>query len=132
MAIDNAAPISLLKNELDTTSHRPYCSGFYLGDSSALAPDTGGYVRDWTFIAIALEPSKDGYVSIQTRNYFRVGDTLEVVSPGKIGKPFIVAQMIDAERKEQTVSNTPMRVFRINAPQGILPGDLFRKRRAVL
>ena len=132
MAIDNAAPISLLKNELDTTSHRPYCSGFYLGDSSALAPDTGGYVRDWTFIATALEPSKDGYVSIQTRNYFRVGDTLEVVSPGKTGKPFIVAQMIDAEGKEQTVSNTPMRVFRINAPQGILPGDLFRKRRAVL
>lgn len=132
MAIDGSAPMEAVKRELETTSHRPYCSGFYLSDPAALAPDTGGYVRDWIFIAVALEASSDGFVTVQTRNHFRVGDTVEVITPGKTGKAFTVCSMTDADGKEQTVSSTPMRVLRINGPEGILPGDLFRKKRAIL
>lgn len=131
MAMDGSAPIEELKKELDTTSHRPYCSGFYLNDPKALAPDTKGYVRDWIFIAKTTEASQNGFVKIQTRNHFRKGDLVEVVSPGKTGKAFTIDSIINSSGESLQLSNTPMRSLIINCPHKVLEGDLIRKRLAL-
>jgi putative protease len=128
MAIDGSASIEDIKKELDTTSHRPYCSGFYLNDPTALAPDTHGYVRDWIFIAKTTKPSQNGFVSIQTRNHFRKGDTVEIVSPGKIGRSFVIESIENSEGEIMQLSNTPMRSLKINCPYDVLAGDLIRKK----
>lgn len=127
MAIDGSASIEELKKELDTTSHRPYCSGFYLNDPQSLAPDTKGYVRDWIFIARTIEASQNGFVKIQTRNHFRKGDLVEVVSPGKIGRSFTI-DSITNNGQSLELSNTPMRSLTINCPYSVTEGDLIRKK----
>lgn len=127
MALDGTASVAELRRELETTSHRPYCSGFYLEEPEALAPDTTGYVRDWLFVATAMQDAAKGVVIIQTRNRFAVGDTLEVLSPGKTGRPFNVERIVDDTGTELPFSNVPMRILTINCPWDVRQGDLFRK-----
>lgn len=128
MAMDGNVSIDEIKRELDTTSHRPYCSGFYLNDPQALEPDTKGYVRDWIFIAKTTQDSQDGFVEIQTRNHFRKGDTAEIISPGKTGRSFTIEHITNNKGENLPLSNTPMRILKINCPHDVLEGDLIRKK----
>jgi putative protease len=128
MAIDGTAPLDMLKKELDTVSHRPFCTGFYFGDPEQLIPDTKGYIRDWLFIATALEDSRDGRLKIETRNPFAAGDELEYLSPGKTGSPFTVHSISNEEGEGLSRSAVPMRILTIDAPEGIKAGDILRKR----
>ena len=128
IAIDDAAPMDLLRRELDTVSHRPFCTGFYFGDPNQLIPDTEGYVRDWLFVATALEASKNGQLRIETRNPFAAGDTLEFLSPGQTGKAFTVSSIANDAGEPLERSATPMRVLTISAPDGVQAGDILRKK----
>ncbi|MBO4880304.1 MAG: U32 family peptidase C-terminal domain-containing protein, partial [Firmicutes bacterium] len=128
MAIDGTAPVEALKKELDTVSHRPFCTGFYFGDPDQLLPDTAGYVRDWLFVATALEDSKNGSLKIETRNPFAAGDTLEFLSPGRTGVPFPVSSIVNEDGEVLERSATPMRVLTISAPDGVRAGDILRKK----
>ena len=128
MAIDGTTPVEALKKELDTVSHRPFCTGFYFGDPDQLIPDTAGYVRDWLFVATALEDSKNGLLRVETRNPFAVGDTLEFLNPGRTGVPFTVSSIVNEDGEPLERSATPMRVLTISAPDGVRAGDILRKK----
>ena len=128
MLIDGDITPAEARAELETTSHRPFCTGFYLGDPNQTASDTEGYVREWLFVATALENSADGKLRIETRNPFAVGDTLEVLSPGKPCMRFAVESIEDEDGITMDRSARPMRILTINAPEGITPRDLLRKK----
>ena len=115
--------------ELDTVSHRPFTSGFYLSENGALDPDMGGYVRDWLFVATVLE-SDDNTALIETRNPFSAGDSLEVLSPGNLGRAFSLEYIKNEDGESLERSNTPMRKMHINLPFKAYPGDIIRKYQA--
>ncbi len=128
LLIDGKISAAQARTELDTTSHRPFCTGFYLSDPGEVAPDTGGYVREYLFVATALEDSRAGKLRIQTRNPFAAGDKLEVLSPGKLPESFIVERIEDEDGQPIARSAHPMRTLTINAPEGIKKEDLLRKK----
>ena len=128
MLLDGKISVSEATAELETTSHRPFCTGFYLGDPESIAPDTRGYIRDWIFVGTALEDSRDGRLKIQTRNPFAVGDEIEVVSPGKRALKFVIESIEGEAGDAMERSAVPMRILTINAPEGILAQDILRKR----
>ncbi|MBQ6013117.1 MAG: U32 family peptidase [Firmicutes bacterium] len=127
MAMDGTAGLEDIHKELDTSSHRPWCTGFYLGDPESIAPDTQGYIRDWLFIGSAAADEAGGSVKLLTRNPFKVGDTLEVVSPGMPGRPFIVTSIVTEDGESIQRSASPMKTMTINCPAGVTAGDLFRR-----
>jgi len=118
----------LIHRELNTTSHRPFATGFYQGDKESLAPDDQGYLRDWLFVGTASEKSKDGMVKIQTRNPFAVGDEVEVLTPGMAGRPFVIEKIINDDGQAIERSAVPMKTMYINGLDGIEPEDLIRKK----
>ncbi len=128
MALDGKAGPGALRKELETTSHRPFCTGFYLNDPVQTATASGGYIRDWLFVAAAMEDCGGGSLRIQTRNPFEVGDELEILTPGFTGRKFTVQSIVDSERQSLTRSNTPMRVMTIQVPFPVRAGDIIRKR----
>ena len=128
MLIDGRINAVQALDELDTTSHRPFCTGFYLGDPESIAPDTSGYIRNCLFVASALADSADGKLLIETRNPFAVGDKLEILSPGSFGRSFVVESMESEEGEPMQRSAVPMRHLTINAPDGIKAQDILRKR----
>lgn len=128
MLIDKKITPEIARAEVDTASHRPFCTGFYTGDPQETQHGVDGYVRNTTFIATAVEPSANGKVKIETRNAFNLGDELEVLTPGYVGRKFKVESIVTEEGESLERSNTPMKILTINCPDGVQPADIFRKR----
>ncbi len=111
------------RRELDTVSHRPFCTGFYQGLPSEIAPDDEGYLRDWTYVGNAAAEG-----TILTRNAFNLGDELEVLTPGGLGKKFTVESIVNEEGESLQRSSHPMKYVKINLPEGVCAGDIIRKK----
>ncbi|MDO5331671.1 MAG: U32 family peptidase [Bacillota bacterium] len=128
MLLDKKITPNEARAEVDTASHRPFCTGFYTGDPKETQHGVDGYVRNTTFIATSVQPSANGKVKIETRNAFNLGDELEVLTPGYIGRKFKVESIITEDGENLDRSNTPMKILTINCPYGVEAHDIFRKR----
>lgn len=127
MRMDGAASLEQIRRELDTSSHRPFSSGFYYGDPNAVQPDTGDYIRDWLYIGNSTGEVKDGKVQILTRNHFKVGDVVEYVTPGFPGRPYTITSIEAEDGSPMDRSATPMRLVTINAPADMQKDDILRR-----
>ena len=70
--------------ELQKVSHRPYTTGFYFGkpEKGALTLEDSQYIRPYDFIGVVQDyDAQTGVATIEQRNHFAVGDTVEFFSP---------------------------------------------------
>ena len=121
--------LASLQRELDAVSHRPYASGFYFGEMKRAAGETGVYRQDCEFAGVVVERLPRGRVRVEQRNRVRAGDALEALSPGRLGAPFVAANLTDANGAPIDEAAVPMMRFDLDAPEGVGPGDLLRLRR---
>ncbi len=130
-----------LLRELESVSHRDYCTGYYL-DEPANAPQlasTTGYIREKAYFATALcesdmplpeclEEVTDGgtlYPFIQ-RNKVCVGDAAEVISPARIGQPFTVTELYAEDGAPIESAPHPSMRFFVRVPFEVRAGDIMR------
>ncbi|MBQ0099332.1 MAG: U32 family peptidase [Firmicutes bacterium] len=72
----------LYQEELKKTAHRDFTTAYLLGENNRTVNyDDSQSKGTYKFIAFVLEDYKDGYVVIEMRNRFEIGDELEVLSP---------------------------------------------------
>ena len=72
--------------EVLKVSHRPYCTGFYFGktDENSQVYENSSYIRDYDIVGFVLNyDEKTGIATVAQRNKFCVGDTVEIMQPGK-------------------------------------------------
>lgn len=108
-----------LLTELDSVSHRKYCSGFYYGRPGVCTMP--GYIREKAYLAKALDSRR----FIQ-RNKLSVGDTAELISPNKIGRPFKIEALYDTNGTLIENAPHPQMEFLMDVPYEVLPGDIVR------
>lgn len=126
--IDGDVPLELLEKELDAVSHRPYNSGFYFGELVHNHYNDGLYHYSCTFGGVALEDSKDGFLTLRQRNYFEKGDTLEILSPDSLGLSFKVETIINESGEEVDSACHPLEILKINCPVEVKKDDIIRVR----
>jgi len=70
------------KSELENISHRNYTTGFYLGEDDHENLGDSSYQRKYAFVGVVdgCDPQKQE-LKVKARNYFAVGDELEIVNP---------------------------------------------------
>ena len=131
--------------ELDSVSHREYCTGYYLDspmENHQLATQNG-YIREKAYFATAtdyneteagmlseagiLHENENGrlYRFIQ-RNKVRVGDSAEVISPAKIGQPFTVSELYLPDGTPIESAPHPSMIFWCRVPFEVREGDIMR------
>ena len=115
-----------LVDEVGKISHRQYSTGFYY-DTPGQYGENGGYVREYEFVGEALSCS-DNRVLVLVRSKFDVGDTLDIMRPGK--QPLLLkVEHIWSEEGEQLVTaNHPMQKVQIDCLQQIPRGSMLRKK----
>lgn len=70
--------------ELYKNSHRDYTTGFYFKDKDTVCLETSQPKCDYEFMAQVIGYREDiGMLEVEMRNRFKVGDELEILSPGK-------------------------------------------------
>ena len=130
-----------LMRELESVSHRDYCTGYYQelpADQPQLASSTG-YIREKAYFATALDsgevtlPDSLEYETEQgrlypfiQRNKVCVGDGAEVISPNKIGEPFKVTELYDEKGALIESAPHPSMRFFVRIPFEVRAGDIMR------
>lgn len=146
MAIDeyNKNPLEYKFNplwltELESVSHREYCSGYYLDNPSQNAQlcTKGGYIRDKAYFATAIvQEANLDFATVTTdkgtlykfiqRNKVSVGDRAEIISPNKVGVGFTVEEMYSEKGEKIESAPHPSMVFYARVPFSVSVGDIMR------
>ena len=111
-----------LDTELHTISHRPYDTGFALGQPEFPGNDTLQQTRELSGIVLSWE---NGEAVIRMKNRLFAGDELELLTPGGIF-PFTLDWMRDEGGALLTVCGRPESLLTIPLPHPAEPGDLVR------
>lgn len=121
--------VEALTRELDSVSHREYCTGYFFTnphDSSNLAT-TPGYQREKAFLATVEDYNPETRRALcRQRNKMCYGDGIEILSPGNVGAPSKVGALFDEKGKE--IESTPhaQMLFYMESDTPLKKGDVIR------
>ena len=114
--------------ELARIDRRGYCSGFYFDDPQQTVPDFDFNMGPEThlFIGKVLAAQDDGHTLMEVRNQCRVGDPVEILSPGLGIRKTRIGNMRDEEGNPIQTAQPNTRIY---AKFGLKtnPNDLIRK-----
>ena len=128
-----------LLSELDSVSHREYCTGYYLDEpkDEANLCTLSGYIREKAYFATCIEPlaipegleeNTEGgrlFTFIQ-RNKVSLGDKADVISPGSVGKGFTVTELYSEKGEPIGSAPHPGMKFFVRIPFDVKVGDIMR------
>ncbi len=129
------------RRELESVSHREYCTGFYVESPMENAQLSGlnGYIREKAYFATALEEdalalppqlertTEAGVlVPFIQRNKVCVGEVAELISPHRIGRSFTVTELYDQEGTPIPSAPHPSMKFWTRVPFAVTAGDIMR------
>lgn len=115
--------------ETEMVSHRPYCTGFYLGGEPGQCYD-GTYETGADIVAVVESCDEDGNAVLTQRNKFFTGDELELLTPKDEPIRFTVSEMTDAEGEGIPDARHPMMEVHLKLPKAAPKFSILRKRRS--
>ena len=133
-ALDGTLSVSAALEELNKVAHRAFTAAYALGDnaetihySDSQEAGTRAYVAD------VLEDGGAGAAGntcalVQMRGRFRVGDTLEILSPSdSFNRTFAVEEMTSEEGERVEDAKLVMQKLSLRCPYPLRAGDILRK-----
>ena len=128
MALDGA-DMSVVMDELNRISHRPYTTGFMLDDGAELmAEDSGGYIQDYRIAAVVLDYDSEKRIAhIEQRNRFFDGDELSILSPGDVKRSFKVRGITNEAGEVVEGAPHPCERLFIGCDEPLKAGDVLRQ-----
>lgn len=127
MCLDGKADADYCRRELESMAHRPYSSGFYFGKLKKEHNNDGTVRQSCVFVGV-VRGFGNGFATVEQRNRFSVGETLEVLSPGKLTREFTVDSIAALDGSSQECAPHPQQMVRIPCPFELCCGDILRRR----
>lgn len=125
----NLKPSFNYLEEVKKTSNRDFTTGFYFENKSKENLNTSKQSETHKYIAVVLESLDNGYILVEHRNKFLLGDELEILSSGEnFNKKFIVEDIIDCENNHlKEVKKIKQHVY-VKCPYKLNKYDILRKK----
>ena len=117
------------EKELLAVQHRDYTKAYADGENKQTVNYQDSQSKgDYTYIADVIE-GENGRAKVEMRNRFKVGDTLEVLSPDdNFGKTFTVEQAWDSKGEIVDDCKRVQEIYMINCPYTLKKGDYLRRK----
>ena len=124
--MDGALSVEEGERELRKVSHRAFTTAYAFGGASDTVNSTNAQeAGTHPYVADVLAAGEIPLV--QMRGRFRVGDELEILSPGpSFGRTFAVRSMRDEEGVAVEDAKLVMQKLRLACPYPLAPGDILR------
>ena len=119
-------------DELCKVSHREFTHGFYYNKPTDKDQNylTSAYTRDYSFVGLVRETDPDtGLTTVEQRNKFSVGDTVEVFGPYTPFYEEVITEMFDEEGIPVESAPHPQQILRIRFDRTPLEGFILRKKK---
>lgn len=122
-------PDEMLCKELLKASHRRYTTGFYFKDEEKQFLEDSMPVQESEFVAVVSEDARDGFVEVEMRNKFSVGEELEVLSPDKdvFNKKIYINKIVNSCGEEIESSKVVQEKVKIPCDLKLKKGDILRR-----
>lgn len=116
--------------ELLTAAHRDYTTAYMLGENRGTVNYSDSQAKgDCDYIANVISGG-NGFAVVEMRGRFKVGDTLEVLSPtDNFGKPFVVESAVTSAGEAVSDCKLVQEHYTINCPFELSAGDILRRRK---
>lgn len=116
------------KSELENCSHRQFTTGFCLGENDHECIESSQPVSKSEFMAIVTKDAENGFVEVEQRNRFKVGDVLEVLSPNDTFlKQIEITQMFDVDQNEVQDALKVQQKLKLKTTLNLKRNDILRK-----
>ena len=115
--------------ELNSVSHREYATGFFFDDpmKNPQTVTSNGYLREKAFLCVAKTDSdEDGYATFMQKNKLSVGESVELISPGRCGRGFVCEELLSEDGESIPSAPHPYMLFRMKVPFKVYEGDILR------
>lgn len=119
-------------DELCKASHREFTHGFYYNKPTDKYQNyiTSDYIRDYSFIGLVRDTDPaTGLTTVEQRNKFSVGDTVEIFGPYTPYYEEVITEMYDEEGSPVESAPHPQQILRIRFSKVPEPGFIMRKRK---
>lgn len=116
-------------SELQKTSNREFTTGFYFDSDRKTNTLTSKVSQTYMYTAVVLDYLDNNYLLVEHRNKFKLGDTLEVLSPDEnFNKTFKVEEILDLNKnKIEEVKKIKQQVY-IKCPYKLHKLDILRMK----
>ena len=128
-----------LYREVESVSHRAYCTGYWFDDprqNPQLTEDVG-YIREKAYFAtvsargdlpegLVAENEQGKLCRLLQRNKVSLGDKAELLTPGRVGIPFAVTELYDENGAPIEAAPHPKMAFFCRLPHVASEGDIIR------
>ncbi len=119
--------------EIQKAENRPTCTAWLKGevtkDDMIYSSEDKTALQEFAGLVLSYD-KENNITKVYRKNYFKVGDILEVFSIEKNnGKTFVVEKILDSKGNEIEVANRSDEVLTINAPFALKTNDILRIKR---
>lgn len=84
-------------------------------------------ISNQDFLGVVLEYDKNTkYATVEQRNYFKIGDTVEIFGPNHEEYIFVIDDIIDLDGNKKKIVNHPLEVVKIKFDKQVEKYDLMR------
>lgn len=118
------------REEIAKCTYRQFTTGFFYGPTTHESQiyDNNTYVKGYTYLGLAGARDADGYVTMEQRNKFSVGDQVEIMKPSGENLSVMVQGMLDEYGQEIESCPHPKQIFKVLFSQVPDEMDLIRVR----
>ena len=116
-------------DELCSVSHREYATGYYFSNSftDANIASDNGYLKEKAYLAVVVSyDAESGRAVLTQRNKLSEGQSVALLTPGKVGIPFVIEGLKNEEGEDIPSAPHPYMTFSAKMPFPVKAGDIIR------
>lgn len=117
-------------DQISNCTYRQFTTGFFFGrpTDEAQIYDNNTYVKEYTYLGIVGERTKEGLYRIEQRNKFSVGEEIEVMKPDGENRTVTVRRIVDEQGQEMESCPHPQQVLFIDLGEPLELYDILRRK----
>ncbi|SCP95952.1 peptidase U32 family protein [Anaerobium acetethylicum] len=116
--------------EISKCTYRQFTTGFFYGkaDQSSQIYDNNTYIKEYTYLGMAGPKNEQGLTSIEQRNKFSVGETIEVMKPDGSNVEVQVKAIFDEAGNPQESAPHPKQILYVDLGTELDQYDILRRK----
>ena len=118
------------QEQISNCTYRQFTTGFFFGKPSDEAQiyDSNTYIKEYTYLGVVGECNADGLYTIEQRNKFSVGETIEIMKPNGDNIDVVVKRIVNEDGEDMPSAPHPKQKLWIDLGQPLDQFDILRRK----